>query len=366
MGRDEVELAVMRKARAHKSLRKHLAMSDDFSIMIAIWSADAVQSDRAEYAKTYFKFPKEAINARIPSPHYLRQWYLEILANESLRLPRKEKPKGVRFRTLNLREYAALAMLHKDLRKIEDAEAAGVITRAGVSLEITRIAKRDFFWQRGVANAAFIYRSSFIYQFKDASEHFSNKYGINITDFFKFGIILYCHLMRCPCVSHSLDLSPFGIDDATRDAAFKILSTNIVNARSKASTFAASYSSLLYRPSVLRRTPLIEMLDKRGRIHCSPLIDLILERISSGIFYDIVDNGKVLRIVGEKFEAYCRKLIIGYCHDLEAQCEISYAKGQRKTPDVLIMSDGKIEPAYPRHSVKISSRYGIGAVRTAA
>ena len=25
-----------------------------------------------------------------------------------------------------------------------------------------------------------------------------------------------------------------------------------------------------------------------------------------------------------------------------------------------------LQPAYPRHSVKISSRYGIGAVRTAA
>ena len=96
-----------------------------------------------------------------------------------------------------------------------------------------------------------------------------------------------------------------------------------------------------YQPSYLRRFPIIDFY-KQGGLFCSPLPALILSRITSGLYYDIVAGPRaLLNDSSGRFECYCKSLLSRTMPFFSVSSSQKYkvSGNSVETPDVIIEQD---------------------------
>lgn len=113
-----------------------------------------------------------------------------------------------------------------------------------------------------------------------------------------------------------------------------------------------------YRKSLLRTHPLIAF--KTYAI--APLLDLVLLRGTSGIFYDTVGPGAVRNEISDRFEGYCADLIRAMLPDVVVERSFKYRAGKHlvDAPDILLFKDEALSVVLECKATRMSydARFG--------
>ena len=158
-----------------------------------------------------------------------------------------------------------------------------------------------------------------------------------------------------------------GLTNELYARVLNIISLPIEEIRSQASELRNKVRQpVAYKPSVLRRYPCISF-DKGARTR-APLVNLIMDRITSGLYYDVIGTGgPVPAEIGRQFERYCSELISKSLSGLSCQPETKYTNGIH-TPDILIYEgrECRLVAECKAKRMTVAARFGEDPLNQAA
>lgn len=325
----------LKRDKAKKRLGEMLALASDEQFLIMVWAIDAIQSGRAEHGKNFLNHPKEARDENIQGKYHAHKWLLETLVNELFVTRKKAPHKNGRSRSLNCAEFVTLATLLNTLRSLENAEDGMRLSTSNVFDLMPKLGYRQFEWQRGFSSHSQIYRAMMFFGGELSLEYFAKSCGLTVAQFFNCGFAFCALCLDKPGFKTSVNLSEIHITDDERNAAVRLLARTVEEIRKDAANIRGGTGPVAYKQSVLRKTPFV--LFENGSVARAPLINLIMQRITSGLYYDLVSGGpKIWREIGLRFETYCVDLSSAM---LRGDVRSSFKYKMRKnfdTPDVLI------------------------------
>lgn len=315
-----------------------------------VWAIDALQSERVEAASRYISFPAEAAASDMASKFAVYKWELETLIRQLLVTPKIKMREGPN-RLTDCTQFTAGAKAVDHLRNLEDAEAAIYLKRFSVFNEMHRIGQRQVPWQRGYLNVVQFYRCAYIYGQGPCADYFERTNGLTISDFSLVGFGLYTLFLKSPVLARAISFEEVGITAATVEATLTLLSTPIAQARSdalqmiyEANKKHGSPLPVAYQPSFIRRFPIISFGNGNSRLRASSP-DLILLRITSGLYYDLVAGGSRLRNeASDRFESYCAEYIAKMMRRFDVARSYRYTLYGKSidTPDILVKDRGEV------------------------
>lgn len=334
-----------RREKARKRLSELLSSCDDGDFLRLIWAVDALQSGRQQHARRWLTaFPSEAVTTDLGSKLNVHKWELETLVNQALRVPKRPLRPGLPNRRLNPQAWAAVAALVNELRQLENAEAGFSLARSDVFFELHRIAQRQFPWQRGHFHAPQFFKWAFIYGGDACKAYFEKKNGLTISQLSHVGFALYTALIENPAKSRTIDMSTVGISNKVRDAALPLLAFGHREARAEAVKATRQAWGVAYGASVVRIRPLIADSLQPQLLLC-PLIELLLLRVTSGVYYDLISGpGDLRNEIADRFVQYAAMLLRERLAGFEVANEYKYKIGTNEvdTPDLLVRNAGDL------------------------
>jgi len=292
--------ALTERGNLRRQLAQSLAVADDERFLNMVWAARAIQSGRAEEGLPFISgVPDAAVAEGITNRLAIYPWELETLTNELL-----AQPKHRYYRVLQCGAWNTIATLTNQLRDLEGAEYVARRGAVPILREMYRIQGRQFEWQRGFPSVAQFYRNCFIYGQGACAEYFQETHDISIAQLTLVGYALFASFLADPTYDRRQDLAIIGVTPETRERAMSRICAPISTVRDIALRNREGDNDTAYRPSALRLFPCIAM-DKRLRRIRAPIPELVISRVTSGLFYDVVGGGGPVRDeYGRRFEQY--------------------------------------------------------------
>lgn len=319
------------------TLAERLSNADEESFVEMLWALNALQTGRSQFALPFFRgLPVGALTEGILGPNAVYPWELETLGNELLASPRNNV-----FRFFNCRSWGAMTETVNILRNLEGAEYSARRHELNILREMGRIGARQFEWQRGFATTAAFYRSALIYGQGECARYFNDTHDISVADMSFVGFALMAAFHRHPVIRPRSDLHilhEMGVAPDKLRTALRRLARPFAEIASEASELRRDGAATAYKPSILRQYPCILMGSRRQRMR-SPLPDLIVSRVTSGLFYDVVSGGGSVRDdYGRRFETYAHQLLTRNLAELLSEREWGYrvAGTLFHTPDIIV------------------------------
>ncbi|HEX8466267.1 MAG TPA: hypothetical protein VF620_00505 [Allosphingosinicella sp.] len=318
-------------------MERMLSRADDIAALRLIWAVFQLQSGEGPKARTYISFPPSAEAARLGDPEYVYPWNLETLVNELLATPKAVRQPDAPELFLRPDVFASVGELTNALRALENAEDGISLEKNDVFAELHRGIQRQFEWQRGFANLPRFYRSAFLYGSGESGHYFESSMGLSPADFMLTGFALHAGADLAPVRDRASDMSLIGVTPAMREATLGRISIGFPSARARAAELRGLRRPTAYRGSVLRDFPIITV-GQSGEGLAAPLPSLIIQRITSGLYLDVVNGGEaVWQGIGKRFEDYClrylNRMFGGY--EVESESEYGSKKNRFRTPDIL-------------------------------
>ena len=321
---------------AHDELTAALQRADPEAFVANLWAANALQSGRSSHAMPYLRrVPTDAAIDGILGPHAIYPWELETLANEMFAAPRQKFTSLIDFG-----DWPALAWLANLLRNIEGAEYRDRRSELDMFRELGRIGARQFEWQRGFTTTAEFYRSVVMYGQGECARFLSERHGVTAADMTFVGYGLMAATLQEPLIRPRADLAILGELGVSRTAIARVMdriAAPIDLVRAEAAELRRLGAGTAYAPSILRRYPSVLMGAGRRRLR-TPLPQLLVARVTSGLFYDVVEGGGPVRgEYGANFETYTHRLLGAMVPDLDLRREWEYRAGgsTSRTPDLV-------------------------------
>ena len=318
-----------------------LSKASDEEFCQLVWSVDALQSERVEAASKFVTFPPQAAVPNIASEYAIYKWELETLITRLLSVPKQH----LATRRLNCGVFNAAALVTKHLRKLENAESGLYLKRFGIFNELHRIGQRQFPWQRGYFNTPQFVRYAYIYNHGQAKSYFEQSHHLSINDFSLIGFGLYWACSQNPWIHRSFSFKEIGLRRETVEAGLKLLSIGVHEAQKEATAFMGEKQiPTAYRKSLLRQHPIIAFNEKQDGL-IAPLPQLILLRVTAGVFYDLVGGPSSIRNeASARFEQYSLEFMRAMMPSFDVRKGERYLKGGNtiEAPDILVSEGGQL------------------------
>ena len=291
----------------------------------------------------------------LASPYTAHKWALETLVGELLTCDQDTDRLGWHHVT-DCTAFATIAKCCNLLRTIEENEAAIYLPRFHGLLELHRIGHRQFQWQRGFFNKPQFYRYAYIYGQGKVGEYFEHKFGLSVNEFSLLGFSLYATFQNYSGVTSEYSFQQIGLTEEKRVAGLALLSISVADALARNHRMRSGAPlPTAYKSSVIRQFPIIAF-DNQALLIC-PLPELIVQRVTAGVYYDIVGGpGHLRNEAAARFEEYCSKLFGVFLPDLSSIPKHSYryAKNIIETPDLLFVESDEILLAAECKATKLS------------
>lgn len=316
-------------------------MSTPLDIAGMTWCAWAIQNGHSDDARKYMNFAPEATNGDAGAPLVLYPWQLETLINEALVLPSIPDRRG---RTLATRNFATIYRLTKLIQAIEEADDRRFLEDNDVLYEVHRLTQRQFEWQRGFINQPRFYRTLHLFGQGLAKDHFEAQVGCSVNDFIEAAFFIYagsCNSASRRWANHG---DPGGVPAALFGKVLDHISLDPARAKATARDLRSYDEHIGYKPSILRRHPVLRF-GTEGVDSIAPLPPLVLQRATSGLYFDIVGGGGAIwKEIGTRFERYSARYLGAMLADFTVEPEFRYGtkKHPIDSPDILISMDGTI------------------------
>jgi hypothetical protein len=349
-----------------RRLAKLLSIADDEEFIQLCWAVDAIQSGRQDQARRYLKFSREDAVDSPASPRLVFKWAIETLVNEAL-TTRKAKLNDGANRRLDCSKFDGIVGPFNALRLLENEEYGLYRDPEDVREELSRIGFRQFPWQRELFTLQNMARPMKLFAGEHAQRHFENKYGIPIQEFVLGGFAIWLQLRETPFIAKPSAVREVGLTKETFERVQNIISLPLEDVRKEASLLRRGHGQpIAYKPSILRRYPCIAF--ENGKRTRAPLVNLVLDRITSGLYYDVITaGGDVPREIGSSFEEYCFELVALTFSDLDCGRETQYTNGI-DTPDFFVFRDDtcQLVAECKAKRMTVAARFGEDPVNEAA
>jgi hypothetical protein len=335
-----------------------LSSADDASFLRMLWALNALQTGRVEEASRFLcGYPPEAAAQGILSKSAIYPWELETLANELLTTP-KDPIYGV----LDCSSWDQLREVVNLLRALENAEYGARRDDLSVFVEMGRIGARQFPWQRGHFGIPQLYRNAFVYGQGECAAYLRQSTGLTASDMTLVGFALLSVFYSGPMIRPADDLQliyEFGIDRVPLIQTLGRIARPLADIRAQAALLRDVNTVTAYKPSILRQYPCL-LVGHRTRLMIAPLPDLIIDRVTNGLFYDVIGGGGPVRDeIGRRFEAYCLALLSEMLAGTRFLPEATYPTrlGRIATPDILMLHlHGGVQLAIECKASRMSAR----------
>lgn len=343
-------------------LAARLASAEDATFLRTLWALNALQTGRAGDARRFLgPRPPDAETEGFLGPHAIYPWELETLVNELLVTPKS------RYQVFPCHDWNTIGDVVNQLRAVENAEYGARRGELNILVEMGRIGARQFPWQRGHFGIPQLYRNAFVYGQGQCSDYLLKTTGLTASDMTLVGFSLLSVFYPNPVIRPADDLHlirEFGISHDALRATLERIARPIVELRRYACELRSVDEPIAYRPSVLRRFPCLR-LGYRNRTLAAPLPDLIMDRVTNGLFYDVIGGGGPVRDeIGRQFESYVLDLLRRMMPGTRFEPEGSYrtSHGPIATPDVLMRgADDTIRLAIECKASRMSMAARFGA-----
>jgi hypothetical protein len=282
------------------------------------------------------------VGAALGSNWHLPKWTIETLANEILATPKASRGRN-RTRQVDCGKFWSLGTASNLLRAAEEADDAITLANTNILDELPRIGHRQFPWQRGFDNKIHLHRAHAIFGGPNASNHFFGRTGISPVDFALVGFALWATVKAGPYALPQAEIPALGLTQAMTDATLKVLVADHDFARGEAMRLRLPQHHMAYRESVFRRFPLISF--GRGQRLRTPVPDLVIERVTGGLYYDMANAGGEVRTeIGTRFEDYVAEYLSEVMPALGVRRTLKYGNKRqpRESPDILLQDDGMV------------------------
>ncbi|MFK0299572.1 hypothetical protein ACIQTU_10165 [Brevundimonas sp. NPDC090276] len=353
----------LRRDRYRKKYVDLLRTSDEEDLCRQVWAVSLLQEGEVNIAARHLKIPPEALGARLGEQHHIPPWILEALVNERLILPpqRPRQRQGLK-QVLNQETFSSILLVARLLRAAEDADQGVLLGRLDVMKELPRLIHRQFEWGRGCMTGPQLYRWAYLYGGEKTRAWFEARHGLTIPDFMLVGIGLSMRFRQYLDIRPSIDLAPIGLSPVVGQAALQLLALPLAEARLAATRLRTPFQRSLYRPSVLRERPVLAFGEGDSTRLRAPLPDLVLLRVTAGLFYDLVGAPSDLRNeIAARFETYARDLLNTSLSGLTFARGGKYRLGKREldAPDVVCRQPNGVAAVFECKARKMpfSARY---------
>jgi len=336
-------------------LTHHLSICGEIEFLNLIFAQHALQNGNVETAKLVFgkEVPKQFVAIKLPDLNRVNEWEFETLANEILTTSPSYRRIYSGFPRLDCASALAVPYVTNILRALENQEYD--YQGHDIRYELRRVINRQFEWQRGFFNKALLYRTAYMFDGPECRAFMSTSIGLTLDQLSYAGFALYAGFQGALRVDRSLPTQQVGISHDVRDAVFDLLSISLRDARASACRMRDSFRSIAYKPSIFRRFPCVRNPNDDNLLFC-PLPELIMARVTNGIYYDVVGGGgKIRNEIGRQFEKYCLKLLAASLSNLQVETEYAYRlKNLQDSPDILIGNNSQLSIVVECKAVKMS------------
>jgi hypothetical protein len=168
-------------------------------------------------------------------------------------------------------------------------------------------------WQNS-RDEARLFRAYHIYSDHELAPIFKQATGLSVRDVFLLAIAMAGSGTRQAGTNASQDYSEFGISQDARDKFFSMTGTTLTNIRQRLEELLRDDDGWEFTWNALEATPLVNVDNNKTPMFWCPLPQLLLRRITEGLFYDLVQGAKTLKIkfgngYGHAFERYVGRVI---------------------------------------------------------
>lgn len=322
-------------------LARRLSKTTLYDVVGMSWSAWAIQNGQEDIARRYMEFSPEATDGAAGAPYVLYPWQLETLVNYAMVAPWRPDP---RRRELITQQFSTIFQLVKLVQRIEEADDKAFLQSRDVMYELHRLTQRQFEWQRGFSNMPRSYRALQMFGEGLAGAHFKTQVGCTVPEFIEAGFYLFVGATSSATRIWRNHELPEGVTADVREKVLARISCTPDEAVLEAKRLRSGSGHIGYEPSVLRRKPIL-LFGANGEDAMAPLPPLIMQRITSGLYFDIVDGGGTIwGEVGHRFEGYCLRYLKAMLPDQHVDPEYRYGpKGHGfDSTDILVSEEGSV------------------------
>ncbi|ESQ84633.1 hypothetical protein AEAC466_06160 [Asticcacaulis sp. AC466] len=358
MSRLKAELARKKFPKLKANIGEVLSAADPESFCQLVWAVWGLQqSEPVRRAAEIISYPVEAMTNAIDSRWAIQPWEIETLMNLHF-----EAGRDLRRRLDSHDQFGLIGELCNRLRKLEDVESATYLDETSVLMELHRIAHRQFSWQRGFVNRADFYRYFYLYGIGNCAAFFDDYYGLSVEQFTKAGFALLALFSQRPLATKPLDFSAIGLNKATAERAASLMTISHAETgdafQALLKNLDAEMQPIAYRPSLLRRKPIIAY-GRHGTNLRAPLPPLIMLRVSGGMYYDLQPGGGAIRDeVARQFENYVRRFIATVMPRFNVEGEYRYNRPGLGTPvdspDAIVLDRGRVAAVIECKATKLT------------
>lgn len=194
------------------------------------------------------------------------------------------------------------------IRYTENIAIKDQLNQSNVFFEMHRIVHRQFPWQIRNDMNVFI-RCYKIFGERHVEDVLIRETGLTMRKLYVMGLAVSGHLLEYPGINSEQDYSSFGIDNQSTSTFFKKISTDIVSLRQRTKEVQSYDNQWAYTLNPLEGTPLVCIdLKHPNRLHC-PIPQFLMQRITRGIFYDLINATDFGNPYGLAFQEYIGEVI---------------------------------------------------------
>lgn len=235
--------------------------------------------------------------------NHLYAWDLEVLVREVILNAGTRGSEG-------LHTWNGLAEAIRHIRRLEGTPYGSGPARADVMIDIQRIAHRQFRWQSGSAKlSAQIVRASKIFGGTELDAKVLEQTGIDMMRLLRLGMAITGGLLTRPLFRLSTDFSAIGLPPQVSRPFLERLTCDLPALRDRTRASQQYNDAWLYASFPLEHTPLIRVDPAQPDQLLCPVPRYLLNRITSGVFYDVVNSDGFANAYGDAFQRYIGEVI---------------------------------------------------------
>jgi hypothetical protein len=173
-------------------------------------------------------------------------------------------------------------------------------------------------WQYS-RDEARLFRAYHIYSDHELAPIFKQATDLSVRDMFLMAIAMAGAGTRQAGTNASQDYSAFGISQDARDRFFSMTGRTLADIRHRLEQLRRDDEGWEFTWNPLEATPFVNVDDNRTPMFWCPLPQLLLRRVTEGLFYDLAEGAKTFKIkygneYGHAFERYVGRVISEVLH----------------------------------------------------
>ncbi|MBC7768939.1 MAG: hypothetical protein H7124_09135 [Phycisphaerales bacterium] len=255
----------------------------------------------------------EALDTKPMRQTGLSEWELDVLSRETLAYSSISGGRAVTSHS----DVATLINLIKRLE--ENIWRAYPHGQRDIILELNRSSHRQFPWQRPTNHPA-IARYYKIYSDPKVEEVLRRVTGLNTVELFRVGIGLTGHFLEKPALPIPAPAA-LRVDSSQIDNFLRRFADTIVNLRNHIEAKAAFGVNWAYVSNPLRDRPLVAVMINGGPHYLCPIPSFLLQRLTSGIYYELISDDGFANPFGASFQRYLGEVLVR----VQANASVPYA-----------------------------------------